>query len=370
MDNSIDSRPPLYIAIDLGSTKWTLGFHDGQRRKPRVKTVPAHGLSELRAEAEAARRQFGYPAEYRVVSCFEAGRDGFWLHREMLSWGWDNVVVDPGSIERAPKKRAKTDRLDTATLMERLLRHDRGDRSVWSVVAVPPPEVEDVRRVERERGRLKKERSALRSAFFSCLALHGVPKDKTWLKGDIEAIRAATGRSLPRHALAELRRQRERLALVDAQLSQLEVERDEAIQEEPRIQRTYEALRAVRGIGELSAFALTVESFGWRDFDNTRQVGASIGLAPTPHRSDQTGYERGISKCSRPQLRSLMVQLSWLWLKYQPESALSQWYRRRFGDAGGRAKRVGIVALARKLYVQLWKLTTTGELPDDILVAA
>ena len=366
---TIDTKPALYIALDLGSTKWTLALSDGRRRRPRQRTVPAHDLPTLFAEVERARKQFELEAETRIVSCFEAGRDGFWLHRVLLERGWQNVVIDPGSIARPRKKQAKSDRLDAHKLMDCLLHHDRGE-SVWSVVRVPPAEVEDVRRVERERERLKRERGALRSRFFSVLAVIGVPKESRVLAVDIDSLRDATGRAVPPHARAELRRLQARLALVEEQRRELEHERDEAVREVPRVRKVYEMLVAVRGIGALSAFVLATESFGWREFDNTRQVGASVGLAPTPHLSDRTGFERGISKASRPQLRSLMVQLAWLWLRYQPDSPLSRWFVERFAGAGGRAKRIGIVALARKLYVTLWKYVTWGLVPDGMQVAA
>jgi transposase len=241
----------------------------------------------------------------------------------------------------------------------------RGEH-VWSVVAVPAAEVEDIRRVERERERLKKERSGLCSRFWSVLALYGVLKRSKKPPVDIEKLRDAAGRPLPLRATNEVRRLRQRLDLLDEQIAELEADREEAAKHEPKIQKIYTMLASICGIGPLSAFVLATESFGWRTFANTRQVSASIGLAPTPHQSDRMQREKGISKAARPKLRSLMVQLAWLWLKYQPDSQLTRWYIERFASAGGRAKRIGIVALARKIYVALWKYVEHGELPAGL----
>jgi transposase len=199
------------------------------------------------------------------------------------------------------------------------------------------------------------------------LALHGVGKASRTFPA-LDLVCDPSGRPLPKHALAELKRDYERYELLARQAAELAVERKGAASEKPRIRRTYEALHLLKGVGELSAFVLATESFGWRDFQNTRQVGASVGLAPTPHRSDQTGKELGINKAARPKVRSLMVQLAWLWLRHQPGSDLTRWFNNRFLPGGGRAKRVGIVALARKLYVALWKYVTHGEVPNGALL--
>jgi transposase len=362
-----DNSDVLYIAFDLGSTKWVLAFSDGRRLRPRVVTIEARNLEALDQEVSLARRKLGLAAKVPVRSCFEAGRDGFWLHRVLQRQRWDNRVVDPGSLERpAKKKRAKTDRLDATQLVDRLIRHHRGE-AVWSVVHVPDEATEDIRRVERERERLKHEMGAIRARIWSVLALYGVGKSSRRFPV-LDRVRDPSDRPLPKHAFAELRRAYERYELLARQAAELELERKEAAAEKPRIRRTYEALHLLKGVGELSAYVLATETFGWRDFQNTRQVSASVGLAPTPHRSDQTGRELGISKAARPKMRSLMVQLAWLWLRYQPGSALTCWFNDRFANGGGRAKRVGIVALARKLYVAFWKYVTHGEVPEGALL--
>jgi transposase len=362
-----DISDVLYTAFDLGSTKWVLAFSDGRRPRPRVVTIEARNLKALAQEVSLARRKLGLPEKVPVRSCFEAGRDGFWLHRVLERQRWDNRVVDPGSLERpAKKKRAKTDRIDANQLVDRLIRHHRGE-AVWSVVRVPDEDTEDVRRVERERERLKQEMGGVRSRIWSVLALYGVGRTARRLP-DLDQVRDPSDRPLPKHALAELRRAYERYELLQRQTTELQMERKQAASEKPRIRRTYEALHLLKGVGELSAFVLATESFGWREFQNTRQVSASVGLAPTPHRSDQTGWELGINKAARPKMRSLMVQLAWFWLRYQPGSDLTRWFNERFLRGGGRAKRVGIVALARKLYVALWKYVTHGEVPDGALL--
>jgi transposase len=355
----------LYIAFDLGSTRWTIAFSDGRRAKPRVRTIQAGDVDTLFVEADGARRRLSVPSDAATISCFEAGRDGFWLHRLLEERGWKNHVIDAGSLEAPSKKRAKTDRIDADKLLDRLVRHVRGEH-VWSVVAVPSAEIEDIRRVERERERLKKERSGLCSRFWSVLALYGVLKRSKKPPADVEKLCDVAGRPLPPRAANEVRRLRQRLDLLDAQIAELEADREEVTKCEPKVQKIYTMLASICGIGPLSAFVLASESFGWRTFANTRQVSASIGLAPTPHQSDRIRREKGISKAARPKLRSLMVQLAWLWLRYQPDTQLSRWYSERFASGGGRAKRIGIVALARKIYVALWKYVEHGELPAGL----
>jgi transposase len=358
----------LYIALDLGSTKWVLAMTNGGQQKPRIRQIPARDLDRLKEEIAVARKLLKLSVTAPVRTCYEAGRDGFWLHRYLEQQGYESLVINAGSLERKQQgKRRKTDRIDAETLANRLVRYHAGETSVWSCVHVPSAKAEDIRRVERERERIKGERSALRSRIASVLALHGIPKPKTKVI-KLDELRTPTGKPLLPHAMSEVRRLIARLELADAQNEELKAERDEAAKEDERIRQSFGMLSSLKGVGELSAFALTTESFGWRDFDNVRQVSASSGLAPTPHQSDGMRRELGISKEARPKLRSLMVQLAWLWLRYQPTSALTLWFHKRFMEAGGRAKRVGIVALARKLYVAFWKLVTSGEVPEGALL--
>jgi len=368
MKNSNLEATCLYIALDLGSTKWTLALSPGGQSRPRHRDIEAGCLDVLAAEIKTACERFRLPEGAPVRSCYEAGRDGFWLHRALVARGIDNVVVDPGSITVPRKRRAKTDRLDARTLLDRLCRHHAGERA-WSVVHVPTEEVEDERRMERERERLTKERTALRNQIFNVLATCGVPRPKHPPQG-LDGLVSHVGCALPPGAKHQLLRLNERLALVEQHLKTISDERTERMSKsEGRVCQTAKRLCALKGIGELSGYALALEGLGWRDFRNVKQVGASTGLVPTPFISDQSSRDLGVSKAARPKLRSLLVQLSWLWLRYQPDSALTKWYLERFATAK-RSRRIGIVAVARKLYIALWKYVTWGEVPDGAVLSA
>lgn len=369
MTESILHPCALYIAFDLGSTKWTLAMSDGVRRNPRCRDIPAGDLERLHEEVLKAKRAFRLSVEAPVRTCFEAGRDGFWLHRELLSRGFDNVVVDPGSMAQPRKRRAKTDRIDARAMLENLILHHEGRRATWSTVHVPDAEVEDERRLERERERLTKERTALRNQIFSVLANCGVPRPKQPPR-ELDAVINYVGQPLLAGARQQLELLNERLAVVERQLAVLQQVRDKKLVEpRGRIAEAAGTLVRLRGIGNLSASSLSLEGLGWRDFKNTKQAGASTGLVPTPHISDQGSKDLGVSKAARPKLRSLLVQLAWLWLRYQPDSALTKWFMERFGQ-GKRSRRIGIVALARKLYIALWKYVRWGEVPEGAVLSA
>lgn len=353
----------LYMAVELSWKKWKLCFGDGSRA--RQVSVDAGDLAGVVEQVERAKAKFGLAGGCGVLSCYEAGRDGFWIHRWLTSAGIGNVVLDSSSIEVPRRRRSpKTDRLDGRQLLNLLVRWVRGERP-FSVVVVPSEAVEDERRLHRERDRLVKERGAHRSRLKSLLATQGLRDD---LKGDFGArltrLKRWDGAALGVELVGELEREWARLAQVEAQLNELEAEQRRRLKEAEG--RPYEQMRQLRQLCSIDvqfAWTLVEELFGWRAFNNRRELAGCVGLTPTPWGSGEMEQEQGISKSGNRRCRTMMIELSWLWLLYQPDSELSRWYQRRFGQGGRRQRRLGIVALARKLLVALWRYLETGELP-------
>jgi transposase len=360
------------MAMELSNRKWKLGFSNGE--KMRVKTVEAGDWAALASEIAHARGHFHLAADCRVVSCYEAGRDGFWIHRALVQDGIENVVVDSASIEVSRRrKQVKTDRVDVIALLRLLMRYRGGEKAALHAIRVPTIEQEDQRRLNRERERLLKERGGHSARIKSLLMAHGIRLEKLKdLPRLLPTAKAAvTGYELPADLKAELEREYARYELVDRQvkaLEHLQIERAEA-QAIPAT-RNIRQLMSLKGVGWQSSWILVMEFFGWRGFKNARQLGACAGLTPTAHDSGDSRQEQGISKAGNKRIRSLMVELSWLWLRYQPDSALSRWYQRRFGSGGKRMRRIGIVALARKLLIALWRYLEHGVLPEGAVLKA
>lgn len=344
----------LYIAFELSASKWLILFSDGCRNSRH--SVAAGDVEQLEQLIGKVRARFKVP-DGQAVSCYEAGRDGFWLHRWLGRHGVENLVVDAASIEVSRRaRRAKTDRLDAEQMLEKLRAHWRGEK-VWSVVRVPSEEQEDLRRVLRERERLVKERRAHQARIQSLLVLHNLrlPKQlkgwRDWL-GKVE---------LGSRVRAELLRELDRLDLAERQIRAVEAEGSQLPGRAGELQRQLERLRAV---GPVGALTLVTELFGWRRFNNRRELGGCAGLNPSPYRSGEMDREQGISKAGLKRVRPILVELAWAWLRYQGQSELSRWYARRFGSGGARQRRVGIVALARRLLVALWRYTESGVIPE------
>jgi len=358
------AAPVLYMALELSNKTWRLAFGDGAKR--RQMSVPAADLAALGCAVAKAKERFKMPASARVVSCYEAGRDGFWLHRHLVSIGIENQVVDAASIEVSRRLRhVKTDRLDGDRLLAKLIRHHAGERGGWSVVRVPSPEEEDARHLHRELERLKRERLAHRVRMQSLLVTQGVRLTiKRALGLRLGGLTLWDGRHLPGELKAELEREAERLVLVERQIEQLEATRRERLQN-PRSQAERRVVHLMRlgAIGPTSAWLLVKEFFGWRNFRNRREVAALAGLVGTPYNSGDSERDQGISKAGNRRVRAMIVEIAWLWLRFQPKSALSQWYQARFARGGLRMRRIGIVALARKLLIALWRYLEDGVMP-------
>ncbi len=363
----------LFMGIELSKSEWRLAFSNGQTIRQR--TVSAGDQKALAEEIARAKLKLGLPATCAVRSCYEAGRDGFWVHRLLAKLGVDNVVVDAASIEAPRRARnAKTDRLDAEKLVRKLMAYYGGERTVWRVVHVPTEADEDQRRPQREAGRLKQERTAHRARLQSLLALHGVTAKlngaQQWSKAVTE-LRDWNGQALAAHLIAELERERVRLELVHTQVVELEKARRAALkQPESPAEKIAAKLIQLRAVGEVSGWLLAGEFFAWRKFRNRREVGALAGLCATPYASGASARDQGISKAGNKRVRWVMIELAWSWLRYQPNSELTKWFWDRFGHGNARLRRVGIVALARKLLVALWKYLERGELPAGAVLKA
>lgn len=317
-----------------------------------------------RARDRVVRVAGGAP---RVASCYEAGFEGFWLHRILCGAGVESLVIDPASLlVNRRRRRAKTDRLDAEDMVLALLAHIRGDRRALRVVRAPSVEEEDARRPGRERARLIKERVAHENRLRGLLALHGLWGVDLGDGAQLADLVGPRGAGLPAHLGAELERELARLTLVRGQLKELAGAARAARRAETGTAARIRHLMQLRGIGPETSTIL-VHEFFYRDFDNRRQVASAAGLDPTPFDSGRMRREQGIAKSGNRRVRWVVVEVAWLWLRYQPESALSLWYHARAGE-NGRARRVMIVALARKLLVALWRYLETGLVPKGAVL--
>jgi transposase len=361
------AAPTLYLAFELGWTTWNLAFTTAMAQKPRLRTIPARDLDGLRREIQRAQQRFCLPDTTPILSCYEAGRDGFWLHRYLDHEGVRNLVVDAASIEvNRRARRAKSDRLDVAKLLTMLIRYHGGEHQLWSVVHVPTPEDEDRRQPHRELMAVKGERTEHSNRIKGLLAGLGLDAvvDEQWPRR-LVLLRQWDGAPVPAELTARILREFDRWTLVDRQARDLEnaqrraIRRDETADVE-KIRR----LLDLKAIGPMSATLFVREFFGWRAIKNRRELASLAGLTPTPYASGDSQREQGISKAGNRRLRWMAVEIAWGWLRWQPNSALSQWYQRRFGSGNARARKVGIVALARKLLIALWRYLDQGEVPE------
>jgi transposase len=356
----------LYLAFELSQKKWKLGFTISLGQEAWKRRVEAGDLMGLQKAIQLARKRFELPAGCRVLSCYEAGRDGFWLHRCLVSQGIANLVVDSASIEvNRRAKRAKTDRLDVGKLARMLVRYDSGEKKVWSVVHVPSVAAEDRRHLHRELATLKADRTRHINRIKGLLATQGVrmPVQTDFLVR-LDKVRLWDGSGVPPGLRTRLEQEYTCLQFVHQQILALEAERRELLRtsDEPYVAQVRQLLR-LRGIGENSAWPFVVELFSWRQFRNRRQIGGLLGLAPTPFQSGDEQRELGISKAGPGQVRGLTIEIAWGWLQHQPDSELSRWYWRHFGQGSKRIRKMGIVALARKLLIALWRYLEYGEIP-------
>jgi transposase len=356
----------LYIAFELSNSQWKLAFSDGS--KIRHKAITAGNLSKLQEEIRLAKRKFKMIEDARVLSCYEAGRDGFWIHRYLESQGIENLVVDSASLEvNRRKRRAKTDRIDAGKLLRMLLRYWGGEKKVWSVVRVPSEQDEDARHLHRSLESLKDERTMHRNRIKGLLVQQGIkvsnPSQKRFLEV-LETLRTWNGQAVAPGLKAQVVREYKRLQVVEDQIKDLEKEKKEKLKnpDTDSLQKVAK-LALLYGIGSVSSWTFVMEFFGWRQFQNRKEVGALAGLTPTPYDSGKSIREQGISKAGNQRVRALAVEIAWAWLRFQPQSKLSQWYMKRYANGGKRMRRIGIVAVARRLLIDLWRYLEYDKIP-------
>lgn len=367
----------IFVAIELSQRNWLVVMRSPDRDRISHHQLAAgdhDGLVALieTVRARAARALGAVPA---VVSCYEAGYDGFWLHRRLTAAGITNFIFDPASIAVEQRgRRAKTDRIDGEAMLRTLMAHCRGEPRVVRIVRVPSPEQEDIRRGSRERQRLIQEQTAHINRIKALLRLLGLaagnPRRRDWPSW-LEGQRDWQGEPVPPHLRAELKREHARLLLVGEQLAALAAAPAATAEsaDAARMRERKAHLVRLKALGPVFAATLTNEMF-YKDFRNRREVAAYCGLSPTPWRSGRMNHEQGISKAGNRRARHKAIELAWLWLRHQPDSALSQWFRQRTSDGNGRTRRIAIVALARKLIVALWRYLTTGLVPEGATIKA
>ena len=370
---SFEHTTTLVAVIELSQSSWLIaGTIPGIERQPLKKIVPDETellrvLHRWRDEAVRKGRTIT-----RIAVAFEAGRDGFWLHRLLVEHRVINHVVEPTSIlvnRRA--RRAKTDRLDAQGLLRILAAHAKGDHDVCSVVRVPTIEEEDAKRQHREREHLVQERVRIENRIAALLITQGIrkrPSLRSWEK-DMEEMRTGDGRPIPSLLRAEVNRLRRRLVMTLEMIRELEAEREQALQtQDDMASRMIRALCRIRGIGDNFAAVLTREVF-YRPFQNRRQIASYLGLTPTPFQSGGMDRDRRISRAGNARARKTLIQLAWLWLRYQPDSSLACWFRERVGNLQGRTRRIAIVAMARKLLIAIWRYATHGIVPEGAQIS-
>jgi transposase len=362
--NGNSTKPVLWMAMELSLSKWKLGFSDGSTRAARIVTIEARDYAALDQQVARARRAFSLSETCSVRSLYEAGREGFSVHRRLEQMGVENVIVDPASLEVSRHaRRAKSDKLDVESLLRHLMAYG-ANRGRLAIVRVPKPEDEARRQLDREIEALQKERGVHTKRIQALLFAQGIATEvKPKLFDELGSLRTADGRTLPEELIARIRREQSRLELAQEHLRELQKARKTQIVEGTGA--TAERMRVLMslcGIGCTASFRLVVEFFGWRTFQNRRQVAQAAGLASSPYASGKMDHEQGISKAGNRRVRALMIELAWMWLRWQPDSELSKWYAQRFGDHR-RARRIGIVAVARRLLIDLWRVVSTGVLP-------
>src|SRR5215471_13591795 len=376
---SHDETVRCLLAIELSKKSWIVAVNTPLSDKISRYTLKPCDGKELLDLCERIRTRVARETGKRVelVSCYEAGYDGFWLHRLLEAHGIRNYVIDPASLQVDRRARqAKTDHIDTERMLRSLMAYLRGEPKVWSVVRVPSVAEEDDRRLHRERDRLINERIQHVNRIKGLLAIHGI-YDYQPLRRDrmqrLERLHTADGRTLPPRLKVEILRELQRLELVLGMIKTIETERDAiaAAKTEAVHSRTkkIQGLAKIKSIGPEFATTLVGEVF-YRSFDNRKQLASYVGLTPTHFQSGPMCRDQGISKAGNAKARTVMIELAWLWLRYQPDSSLSVWFRDRVGKLKGRIRRITIVGVARKLLIALWRYLETGLVPTGAVLKA
>lgn len=361
----------LAVSLELSKGSWKVGLHEGKREKPAIHTVSTEvasvRLGQVVGVIEATRKKWGLAAGSRVVVSYEAGQDGFWIHRALTKLGYEVLIVDPASIPvERQARRAKTDRLDVIKLVTSLRAWLRGERERMHVIRVPEPAAEAQRHLTRDRGELQKEVQQHRDRMRKLLRTVGcwVEVERDFAERLAQgAVRGYDGAALPPEMHQRLTRECQRLALAQQQLAELQAT---LVRELPQpVRERITQLTRLKGVGEVGAMRLVLELF-WRSFRNRREVGACVGLVPQPYDSGESRVDQGISKQGNRRVRALLIEMAWGWLRYQPHSALARWFARRTQGTGAnkRGRRISIVAVARRLAIALWRYSKDGVIPE------
>jgi transposase len=373
---AVDYNTTLILALETSNKNWVMAAHVPGTGMVKAKQVIAPNAAALEVAIEGYRRRAaaGGQTVERVILVYEAGYGGFWLARWLKARGIEVHVVQPSSVPvERKRRRAKSDNIDVELLLRTLLAWLRGEPRVCSMVPIPDEAAEDARRPSRERDELVRERISLTNrigAVLTTLGIDGFNPLRKDRRERLEMLRTPFGQPLPKYAKAKIVRSLDRLELVMAQITTLENQRDAAVlaQDAPdEVARMVQALVLLRAIGAQSATVLVYEAFV-RHFSNGKALGSYAGLTGTPFTSGGAEREQGISKSGNQRLRATMGELAWRWVRYQPDSALSQWFRDRLADAKGRMKKILIVALARKLLIALWRYVTHGVIPEGAVL--
>jgi transposase len=361
----------LFVAFELSEKTWKLGFTTGHGQKPRERSMPARDHERVLNEIAQAKRRLGLPETAPVVSCYEAGREGFWLHRFLLAQGITNHMVDSSSIEvNRRRRRAKSDGLDVRKLLSMLLRYEQGERQVWQGGKGPSVEAEDQRHRHRDVETLKRERASTTTRIKGLLSPQGIQVTTlTKFPEQLEALRRWDGSPIPPGLRDRILRVYAYHTFLSQQIAEIETECRAQLQtsSDASLDKIRQLMQ-LKGIGINGAWLLVMAFFGWRAFKNRREVGGVAGFTPTPYQSGESAREQGITKSGNRHVRWMITELAWSWLRFQPESALSVWFRERFGSSGKRLRRIGIVAVARKLLIALWRFLETGALPEGVVL--
>lgn len=357
----------LFVAFELSAKQWKLAMTSGFGIGPWLKTVASGDVAAVERAISQGKSRFSLPASATVWSCYEAGRDGFWIHRALTRLGLRNRVVDSASIEvNRRARRAKTDRIDALKLVRMLVRVCCGERDVWREVRVPTVADEAARHVSRERAALTQERTRIINQLRGWLATWGCRLPTRCAGEWWTRIEDWAGAPLYPQVQARLARAWRRLAGLEAQLAEISAQQKEAATAAAATSALGRLVR-VKGVATTSASVLLDEGLVWREFRNRRQIGGMLGFAPTPYQSGDRLHEQGISRAGNARLQAISVELAWRWVRWQPDSPITQWYRTRF-DRSGRLRRIGIVAVARRLLIALWRYATTGVVPTGAIL--
>jgi transposase len=361
----------LYMAMELSNSSWILGFGNGQRT--RRKSIDARDRFRLIEEVQLAKQKLGLEPDTPVVVCFEAGRDGHWIYRWLSAEGFKVLEIDSSSIETARgRKHVKTDRIDVEKLLDLLMRYCLGFRKAFRIVRVPSEEAEAGQRLHREDEWLIRQRGRVSNRLKGLLVTQGiteVPLKREFVDW-LEKAQTWNGSDLSDALKTEISRLYEQYQLMNAQIAEVEQAYQQELLSDTAVANKRRQLERLKCIGPKTSRILSAEVFSWRVFSNGKQVGAMSGLVPTPSQSGDVQREQGISKAGNRRVRRVMIELAWFWLRWQPESQLSEWFNRRFAHGGKRMRRIGIVALARKLLIALWRYVEHGEIPKGAVLKA